>query len=313
MNNRRHRINKLIEQHQFLTDGGLETVLIFLKDVDLPCFAAFDLLSRDWGATMLEDYYRDYLRLAAQHKAGFVLETPTWRASHGWGAQLGYNADEIADANRQAVALMERIREAHNDVDPVLISGNIGPKGDGYVPGDRMSAEEATEYHGHQIRVFADTAADLVTALTLNYVEEAIGIARAAQEASMPVVLSFTVETDGRLPNSQALGDAITQVDEATESYASYYMINCAHPTHFEHMLAEEGTWRERVRGVRGNASKCSHAELDESEVLDDGNPGELGEDYKRLKAHLPRLRVYGGCCGTDHRHVGAIASTCLV
>ena len=313
MNNRRHHINDLIDQHHFLTDGGLETVLIFLKDVDLPCFAAFDILSRDWGAPMLEDYYRDYLQLAAQHNAGFVLETPTWRASHGWGEQLGYNPDDIADANRKAVALMERIREAHGDVDPVLISGNIGPRGDGYVPGARMNANEAAEYHGHQIQVFADTAADMVTALTLNYVEEAIGIVLAAKAAGMPVVLSFTVETDGHLPSGQTLGDAIAQVDEATESYTSYYMINCAHPTHFEDMLAEAGNWRDRVRGLRGNASKCSHAELDEAEELDDGNPVELGEDYKRLKAHLPQLRVYGGCCGTDHRHVGAIASTCLV
>jgi len=313
MNNRRHQINELIDQHHFLTDGGLETELMFRKDVDLPYFAAFDILSRDWGAPILEDYYRDYLRLAAHHNAGFVLETPTWRASHGWGAQLGYSADEIAVANRKAVALMEHIREAHSDVDPVLISGNIGPRGDGYVASARMSAEEAAEYHGHQIKVFADTVADMVTALTLNYVEEAIGIVRAAKAAGMPVVLSFTVETDGRLPSGQALGDAITQVDEATDRYTSHYMINCAHPTHFEGMLENAGNWRDRVRGVRGNASKCSHAELDESEELDDGNPAELGEDYKRLKDHLPQLRVYGGCCGTDHRHVGAIASTCLV
>jgi len=310
--NYRHQINELIEKHHFLTDGGLETVLVFLKGVELPCFAAFDLLRRDWGAPMLEDYYREYLRLAAQHEAGFVLEAPTWRASRGWGAQLGYNPDEIADANRQAVALMERIRYTHSNVDPVLISGNIGPRGDGYVPGERMRADEAAEYHSHQIQVFADTAADLVTALTLNYAEEAIGIVQAAWASSVPVVLSFTVETGGRLPSGQTLGDAINQVDAATASYASYYMINCAHPTHFEGILANAGNWRDRVRGMRGNASKCSHAELDEAEELDDGNPAELGEDYKRLKAHLPRLRVYGGCCGTDHRHVGAIASACL-
>jgi len=207
---------------------------------------------------------------------------------------------------------MERIREAHDDVEPVLISGNIGPRGDGYVPGERLSAEEAAEYHSHQIQTFADTAADMVTALTLNYAEEAVGIARAAKAAGMPVVLSFTVETDGRVPSGQSLGDAIAQVDKATECYTSYYMINCAYPTHFEDMLAGAGSWRERVRGVRGNASKCSHAELDEAEELDDGNPIELGEDYGRLKEYKPRLRVYRGCCGTDHRHVGAIAIACL-
>lgn len=313
MNNRRHQVNDLIDQHHFLTDGGLETVLIFQKDVNLPCFAAFDVLSRDGGTQMLEAYYRDYVRLAAQHNAGFVLETPTWRASQDWGKPLGYKPHEIADANRKAVALMERIRKTHTDVDPVLISGNIGPRGDGYVPDARMSADEAAKYHSHQIQVFADTAADMVTALTLNYVEEAIGIAQAAKVAGMPVVLSFTVETDGRLPSDQTLGDAIVRVDEVTNDYPSYYMINCAHPTHFEDMLAQAGNWRDRIRGLRCNASKCSHAELDEAEQLDDGNPIELAADHRRLKAHLPGLRVYGGCCGTDHRHVGAIASACLI
>jgi S-methylmethionine-dependent homocysteine/selenocysteine methylase len=152
----------------------------------------------------------------------------------------------------------------------------------------------------------------MICAITMNYVEEAIGIARAAERVRMPVALSFTVETDGRLPTGQALRAAVEQVDDATAGYPRYYMINCAHPSHFEDLLADEGRWLERVRGLRANASRKSHAELNEATALDIGDPGELGRDYARVRGRLRHLNVMGGCCGTDHRHVEQIASTCL-
>ena len=192
------------------------------------------------------------------------------------------------------------------------MSGNLGPRGDGYVPGARMSADEARRYHGAQIATFAATEADLVSVFTMNYVEEAIGIALAAREHGMPVVVSFTLETDGRLPSGATLAQAIEATDAATGGFPAYYMINCAHPSHFERVLAEEGAWKQRLGGVRANASRRSHAELDVATELDPGDPQALGQDYVRMRAVMPRLRVVGGCCGTDDRRLEAICRALL-
>jgi len=296
-----------------LTDGGLETVLIFHQGVDLPAFAAFPLLDDPAGTERLRDYFREYLGLAAEGGAGFVLETPTWRASARWGPELGYGPADLDRVNRAAVALMEELRAEWRDrVSPILISGCVGPHGDGYAPEEILSADEAQAYHGAQIATFADTAADLVTAMTITYADEAIGIARAARDAGVPVVISFTLETDGALPSGQSLGDAIRAVDEATDAYAVHYMINCAHPTHFAATVEDAGDWTERVGGLRANASTRSHAELDEAEDLDDGDPEDLGRRYAAVRPRLDRLRVVGGCCGTDTRHVAAIRRALL-
>ena len=292
----------------FLTDGGIETVLIFHEGLDLPAFAAFDLLKDDHGTDALRRYYQPYASLASERGFGFVAESPTWRASPRWAQEIGYGTDELAEFNRRAIALMEELRETYERPGaPVVISGCVGPQDDGYNPGERLDATAAEDYHWTQISTFADTAADMVTAITMTYAEEAIGVARAATRAGLPVVISFTVETDGRLPSGQQLGDAIAQVDWETNGAPAYYMINCAHPTHFEAVL-DGAPWRERIRGLRANASTCSHAELDEATELDDGDPVDLAERYVKLTDALPRLNVLGGCCGTDHRHVEAIA-----
>lgn len=314
MNTTHTRIAGLLETGKFLTDGGMETDLIFNHGINLPCFASFDLLSTDWGRKTLRNYYESYLELAARHRTGFILESPTWRANRDWGEKIGYSAQELADVNRQAIDFLRQLREQYQAVHdlPVLISGNFGPRGDGYVADRRMTADQARAYHGEQMAVFAETAVDLVSAFTMNYVEEALGIVRAAQDRELPVVISFTLETDGLLPTGESLGDAIAQVDDRSGGYALYYMINCAHPTHFEQRLATDSAWRTRVRGIRGNASKCSHAELDAAGELDAGNPEEFAGDYARLQQLLPDLRVYGGCCGTDLRHVASIARACM-
>lgn len=298
----------------FLSDGGMETTLVFIDGLDLPCFAAFDLLKDEAGIERLRRYYERYVAIAKRHGAGFVLEAPTWRANSDWGTRIGYDAGALADANRRAIGLLLEIRAAHETPEtPMVVSGNLGPRGDGYRADVRMDVDTARAYHAPQVETFADTDADMISALTLNYVEEAVGIVQAARDAGIPVAISFTVETDGRLPSGDSLGEAIARTDDATGGYATYFMINCAHPTHFEHVLREAGAWRERIRGVRANASKRSHAELDESTELDVGNPRELGEEYRRLQELLPSLTVLGGCCGTDHRHVEAIGASCTV
>ena len=290
----------------FLTDGGIETTLIFHRGLDLPEFAAFDLLKDDQGTEELRRYFVPYLELAKEQGVGFVLESPTWRASPRWGEELGYDADELDRINRRAIALMAELRNRYaSDVSPLVISGCIGPQDDGYNPKQMLSAAEAADYHSTQIGTFADTEADMVAALTLTYVEEAIGIARAAESAGIPAAISFTLETDGRLPSGQHLSEAIEETDDATGGEPAYYMINCAHPTHFESVL--KGPWTSRIRGLRANASTKSHAELDEATELDDGDPEDLGARYAQLRGRLPALNLLGGCCGTDQRHVGRI------
>jgi len=297
----------------FLTDGGLETTLIFHDGHDLPHFAAYDLLTRDGGEEALRRYFEPYARLAARFGVGIVLETVTWRANADWAERLGHSPEQLAALNRRAVEILEEVRAAREtEGSPIVISGCVGPRGDGYVVGDAMTAAEAEGYHASQIGTFAETSADLVTALTMTYADEAVGIVRAARASRMPVVISFTVETDGRLPSGQPLRAAIENVDASTDGYASYFMVNCAHPSHFEGVLEPGSEWTDRVMGLRANASRLSHAELDEAEELDTGNPEELALEYVALRERLPRLTVLGGCCGTDDRHVEAMCRAWL-
>jgi S-methylmethionine-dependent homocysteine/selenocysteine methylase len=294
----------------FLTDGGLETVLVFHKGFELPHFASFTLLEDEQGRAAMREYFAEFLALARERGTGFLLDTATWRANPDWAALLGYDAEALDRVNREAVAFAQAIRDEHADADtPVLINGVLGPRGDGYVVDGVMSAEEAEDYHAGQVRSFAAAGADMVSAITMTYAEEATGIARAAAKAGMPVAISFTVETDGRLPSGQRLGDAIAQVDFESGSSPAYYMVNCAHPSHFEHVVQGGGAWAGRIAGLRANASTMSHAELDEAEELDEGDPDALGADYVALRSHLRNVNVIGGCCGTDERHVAAVAA----
>ena len=295
----------------FLTDGGMETTLVFHDGWELPSFAAFPLLDQQKGRQWLTDYFGRYLQVAAENGFGFILDTPTWRANPDWGPGLGYDLDGIKRINKDAIAFAQGLQRQWEDrVEPILISGAVGPRGDGYKAG-RMDADEAEDYHRHQVSAFAEAGADLVTAYTLSTADEAVGITRAAMANHMPVVISFTVETDGRLASRSELGAAIQEVDRKTHAGPAYYMINCAHPTHFVHILREEPFWAQRIRGIRANASTLSHAELDDSTTLDDGDPVDLGKRYAGLRQLMPQLIELGGCCGTDHRHVEAIAKEC--
>jgi S-methylmethionine-dependent homocysteine/selenocysteine methylase len=291
----------------YLSDGGLETTLVFLQGRELPEFAAFPLLEDESGRDVLRSYFEPFLDLAARHGLGLILDTPTWRANRDWGAVLGYDAERLADVNRRAVDLVADIARSRPDV-PTVLNGVIGPRGDGYVVGHAMTAPEAADYHRPQAQAFASAGAQMMSAVTMNYVAEAIGIVRAGVAAGVPTVVSFTVETDGALPSGQALGDAVREVDAATDGGAAYFMINCAHPTHFEHVLDGGEPWLTRVKAVRANSSTMSHDELDAAEELDRGDVDELAEHYLALSSILPDLRVVGGCCGTDLEHITRIA-----
>lgn len=307
----RHALPQLGDR-LFLTDGGLETDLIFHDGIELPCNAAYTLLAHDRGVERLTRYFEDYVAIAREHGTGLVLESATWRANPDWAARIGDPPETLAARNRRAIEMLVELRDRHETPDmPMVISGCVGPRSDGYRPTEIMTPEEAQRYHGQQVRTFANTQADMITAMTITNVPEAVGIVRAAREAGLPVAISFTVETDGRLPTGEPLGDAIAEVDRVTNRAASYFMVNCAHPTHFAPALHDDADWTRRIRALRANSSVKSHAELDESPTLDEGNPVELGAQHRELRVRFPHLTVLGGCCGTDHRHVREIARAC--
>jgi S-methylmethionine-dependent homocysteine/selenocysteine methylase len=296
----------------FLSDGGMETALIFLDGIDLPYFASFPLVETEDGRAALERYYESFLRLARRQGLGFVLDTPTWRASPDWGAKLGYDRDRLRSVNTLSVAFLEDLRSKwETPTTPCVINGVLGPRGDGYKAGN-MDGHEAEDYHSLQIETFLRSTADMVSAVTMNTVGEALGIARGAKAFGMPCVVSFTVETDGRLVDGTTLREAIETIDERTGGSPAYYMINCAHPTHFRQALDAGQAWTTRIHGVRANASSKSHQELDDSTELDIGDIADLGRRYRELTSAFPRVRVLGGCCGTDHRHIAAICEACV-
>lgn len=296
----------------FLTDGGLETTLLFHRGIDLPLFASFPLVNDNRGREELTKYYEAYLAIARERGVGFILDTPTWRANPDWAQQLGYDLEALRELNRRSVSYVAGLRDVwERPGQPIVLNGVLGPRGDGYKPGF-MTAEEAHSYHAFQIDAFAGSEVDMVSAITMNNVEEAIGIARAASGAALPCVISFTVETDGRLASGMALREAVEETDRQTGGTPAYYMVNCAHPTHFGDALNRGERWIERIGGVRANASTKSHAELDEATEIDIGDPVDLARRYSDLRRSYPTMRVLGGCCGTDHRHVNAICEACL-
>ena len=292
---------------QFLTDGGLETTLIFHKGVDLPHFAAFELMNQPSGRKLLEEYYTPYLEIANQYNLNFILESPTWRANKDWGYKLGYQADELHQINMNSIEFLKSLKPKVAKHLKVLVSGCIGPRGDGYRVDQQMTIESAKTYHSLQIKSFAEAKADLVSGITITYVEEGIGIALAAEAVGLPVVLSFTVETNGCLPGGLPIEKAIQLTDETTNTYPLHYMINCAHPHHFMDQLKTLGPLKARIKAIRANASTKSHEELDQSTELDTGDIDLLSEGYAQLREILPDLRIIGGCCGTDHQHMAAV------
>lgn len=306
-------LTKKIDASIFLTDGGLETELIFTKNIELPHFAAFPLLDRPKYQSVLREYFIDYLEIANRNGTSYILESPTWRANKDWGYKLGYNTSELLMVNQKAILFLKELKEAYqHKIEHILLSGQIGPRGDGYRVKEAMSIQQAKTYHDLQMTAFQKTEVDMVSAITMNYSNEAIGICLSAQEKKLPVIISFTVETDGKLPSGESLQKAIEEVDRRTNNYPLYYMINCAHPSHFIEVIEGDYTWKSRIKGIRANASCKSHSELDESTELDSGNVIELADWHGKLYEHLPNLRVYGGCCGTDASHVESICKQVL-
>jgi homocysteine S-methyltransferase len=292
----------------FLTDAGLETDLIFNHGIEIREFAAHTLLEETSGRAALAAYLRGFLALADEMDTGFILDSQTWKAHRHWAGDLGQTPEQLRSANQQAIAFIAELRAEAANRKPVVLNGVIGPCGDAYQPDRKITVEQAHTYFAEQLGWLAATEIDMVTALTFNQASEATGFLTAAQGLALPAVVSFTVETDGRLPDGQPLAEAIMQVDAETNASAAYLMVNCAHPDHFGGALDQDAGWTERIRGVRANASRLSHAELDEAPELDSGDPHELADQYRALAERMPWMNIFGGCCGSDLRHVSAIA-----
>jgi homocysteine S-methyltransferase len=292
-----------------ITDAGLETWLLFQSGVELPAFAAYPLAATATGRALLTEYLQHYAAIASSIGAAAALDAATWRANPDWAAVLGHDLGTLGSLIDTCIRVVADVRATWRGNQPFLINGPVGPSGDGYRVEDSMTPEAAADYHGFQVNRMVDAGVDVITALTMGYVGEAAGIALAARAAWVPAVVSFTLETDGRLPTGMSLGEAIEATDEATGTYPLHYMINCAHPTHFDHVLDAAAPWAHRIGGLRANASALSHAELDEMVELDAGDPDDLARRYVALRDRLPNLHVIGGCCGTDHRHIAAIAT----
>jgi len=296
----------------YLTDGGTETWLMYKRGFDLPEFSAFHLLNDKRATAAIRDYYRAFADIAVKLGTGFIFDSLTYRASRDWGRLLGYSPAGLAEMNHRCLDLYREIAaEAGLAPERTVISGCIGPKGDAYRSNEALTAESAETYHREQIETFSDAGADIVTALTLNAADEAIGIARAAAKAGLPSVISFTLEKDRRLRSGETLGQAIQTVDAATGAAPAYYMINCSHPVDFGPVLTDGG-WTERIRGLRANASTLDHGTLCQLGHLEEGDPDELAAQYRDLRAALPGLNVFGGCCGTDFVHVERIGKALL-
>jgi len=293
----------------FLADAGIETDLIFNHGIEIREFAAHTLLPDAVGRQAMADYFRKFLALARQYDAGFILDSQTWKAHSYWAGDLNASPDELREANRDSIRFISSLRDEFPGNRPVVLCGVIGPRGDAYAPEGLLATQEAQDYHAEQVGWLAETEVDMVSGTTFTQSEEATGLVRAAENAGMPVVISFTVETNGCLPTGQPLGEAIRCVDDATSGGAAYFSVNCAHPDHFFDVL-EDSDWARRIRALRCNASRQSHQELDACEVLDDGNPDELASQYGGIIDRMPWLNIFGGCCGTDLRHVSRVAAT---
>ncbi|MEO9824206.1 MAG: homocysteine S-methyltransferase family protein [Paracoccaceae bacterium] len=306
MHTHRHNLPQL-NADLFLTYTGMETDLLFTQNVDLPGFATFPLLETEEGTAHLSRYARDLIAIGKEHGVGVILESATWVANRDRGAAIGYSPEQLAELNKKAIGHLCDMRDEYGDL-PTVISANVGPRSDAYASSEQMNAEEAEAYHVEQIAVLAQTDVDMISGYTIGYAAEATGIVRAAKSFGIPVVVAFTVEIDGCLPTGAALETAIKEVDDGTDGYASYFMINCAHPDHFANALVD-GPRMRRMKGIVANASRCSHAELDNAEVLDAGNPIELGGQLANLRQRFPHITVLGGCCGTDMRHMQSIVT----
>jgi S-methylmethionine-dependent homocysteine/selenocysteine methylase len=196
----------------------------------------------------------------------------------------------------------------------IVIDGVVGPLRDAYEDSsDEVSIDSARAVYRHQIRTLVEEGVEIISLMTVTNLNEAIAVIEVAKEMNIPVAVSFSLESDGKLLSGLSLENAIQTVDEATDGYTTYFGINCVHPTRIlqplENMDLEV---RQRIGLIRGNASLKTHEELDNSDTLDRGHIPTFVSALKKVLVLLPGIKVVGGCCGTDEEHLTAIAQQLL-
>lgn len=297
----------------FLTEGGIETHMQYKKGYELKHFCLFDLMNNSQAIADLRAYHVRIIEVALKHKVGAVLDGVHYRSSRDWGELLGYSPAGLADIVVQGIEFYRDLaREFETDDSPMPVSGVVGPRGDAYAVGRTMTVHEAEDYHAEQIATMKKAGADFITALTFSQVDEAIGLVRAAQGLDIPVVVSFTLGSDGKLKTGPGIGNAIQAIDTATDDGPAYYMINCTHPVDFAPAFDDPGDWTQRLAGIRPNASSLDHGMLCQLGHLEEGDPDELAQQMAEMANRFPHLSVWGGCCGTDYHHIDKIASAVL-
>jgi S-methylmethionine-dependent homocysteine/selenocysteine methylase len=296
----------------YLTEGGVETEIMYKWGHKLPHFAMFTLLDKPEAMADMKSMFARALEVAATQKTGLVLSSLDYRASPDWAALLGISADGLRDVHFRTVAFMKEVAAPFVEKIPDLVfSGVIGPRGDAYGKGGGITEEEAEDYHTPQLKNLRDAGADMACALTFNNIPEAVGVARAAKAVGIPLGLYFTLNSKGTLGSGPTLKEAVESVEEITQGAPSYYGLNCSHPLEFMESL-EDGDWLKRVRSIRPNAVRMEKVALCKLGHLEDGDPEELGQQMGDIRQKFPQMDILGGCCGTDERHLGEIAKNAL-
>jgi S-methylmethionine-dependent homocysteine/selenocysteine methylase len=299
----KQRPNKL-----FLTEAGIETELMYKWGFEIPHFAMFALLENDQIVSTLRGMYRSYLDVAAKHEMSFLMGGFDYRASPDWAELLGYGPEALKEANLRCLDFHRQMgAEYASDVPEAVTMGCVGPRGDAYQLNRTISEAEAEDYHSVQLTTLRDAKVPLVYAATFNNIPEAVGVVRAARRLGLPIALSFSLDSNSKLKSGPSVKEAIEAVDEATDRAPEFYAINCSHPVEFEPAL-EPGSWIERLRNLRPNASKMEKIALCKLGHLEEGDPIELGQLMGQLAKRYPHMDIWGGCCGTGEVHLEEIA-----
>ncbi|HEY8592653.1 MAG TPA: homocysteine S-methyltransferase family protein [Sphingomicrobium sp.] len=294
---------------RYLAEGGQETELMYGHGFELPKFALFPLLDDAAAVVQLKAMYEAVLQVAVRHRMSVMLGGLDYRASPDWAGLLGIDAVRLADYQHRSVAFLREVAEPYLEKLPhILVSGIVGPQGDAYERNQTVTASSAEAYHGTQMDNLASAGVDLVQAMTFTSSHEAIGVIRAAQARELPIVVSFMTDSPDEPGGQRSFRQTIEDVDRATDSYALFYGINCAHPREFEPLLRDQGEWLNRIGLLRPNASAKDKVELCQIGHLERGDARELAQLMGVLAARLPNVRVLGGCCGTWDEHLDLIA-----
>lgn len=293
----------------YITEGGIETEIMYKWGFEMPHFAMFPLLDNPKAAEAIRGMYRRYLDVVAKYGHNALIGGFDYRASPDWGALLGYSAQSLHEANLQSIQFLRDVAaEYKNDIQECLVNGVIGPRGDAYLTKNVMSRAEAADYHSAQLSTLKDADVDLAWALTFGDPEEAIGVINAARQLSLPVAVAFSLDDSSRLNTGVEFADAVKRVDAETDGYAEFFALNCSHPEEFLPAISDDD-WMQRVRCFRPNAAKMDKISLCKLGHLEEGDPVELGAQMHAVQQRYPHIDIWGGCCGTCETHLEQIVS----